>query len=143
MSKPIFPIVRERAPILDLFRQKVGVTPGTLTTSQRQMAEEFRRGMAEALGVPPEVIREELVQKWIVNWTRAFVKPEYWAEVAPTTEQIRDLGRQMGEIVRSALPAREQLGLMTQAQPPLAEQPQRAEKKPYSEHEPSGLSVVR
>lgn len=102
------------------------------------MADEFRIGMASALGVPPEAIREEVVQKWLVNWTRAFVKPEYWAEVAPTTDRIRDLGRQMGEMVRGILSARERLDLMKQAQPPLAEQPQRTKEEPYY----SNLSVV-
>ncbi len=103
------------------------------------MADEFRRGMASALGVPPEAIREEIVQKWIVNWTRAFVKPEYWAEVAPTTDRIRELGRELGEIVRSALSARERLDLMKQAQPPTAEQPQKTKEEPYF----SDLSVVK
>lgn len=139
MSKSIFPFIRERAPVLDFFRERVGVTTGALTESQRQMAEEFRRGMADALGVPPEAIREDIVQKWIVNWTRAFVKPEYWAEVAPTTDRIRALGRELGEVVRSAIPARERLDLMKQAQPPLAEQPQRTREEPYF----SNLSIIR
>ena len=131
MSKPIFPFIREKALVLDFFRQKVGFTAGTLTESQKQMAEEFRIGMSQALGVPPEAIREDLVTRWIVGWTKAFVKPEYWAEVAPTTDRIRDLGITMGEIVRSALSARERLDMMKQAQPPLAEQPQRTKEEPY------------
>ncbi len=138
MSRPVFPFVREKAPVLDFFRERAGVTTGALTESQRQMAEEFRRGMADALGVPPEAIREDIVQKWIVNWTRAFVKPEYWAEVAPTTDRIRDLGRELGEAVRSAIPARDRLDLMRQAQPPLAEQPQRTKEEPYF----SNLSII-
>jgi len=131
MSRPIFPFIREKALVLDFFRQKVGFTAGTLTESQKQMAEEFRIGMSQALGVPPEAIREGIVQKWIVNWTRAFVKPEYWAEVAPTTDRIRDLGRQLGEMAREALSARERLDLMKQAQPPLADEPQRTKEEPY------------
>ena len=123
---------------MDFFRERAGVTIGGLTESQTQMADEFRRGMASALGVPPEAIREEIVQKWLVNWTRAFVKPEYWAEVAPTTDRIRDLGRQMGEMVRGILSARERLDLMKQTQPPLADQPQRTKEEPYF----SDLSVV-
>ncbi|GAI46190.1 unnamed protein product, partial [marine sediment metagenome] len=100
MARHIFPLVREKALVLDFFRERAGITVGGLTESQTQMAEEFRIGMSQALGVPPEAIREEIVQKWIVNWTRAFVKPEYWAEVAPTTDTIRALGRELGEIVR-------------------------------------------
>jgi len=138
MARPIFPFVREKALVLDFFRQRTGIGGGTLTESQQQMAEEFRIGMASALGVPPEAIRDDLVRNWIVNWTRAFVKPEYWAEVAPTTDRIRALGMTMGEIVRSALSARERLDLMKQAQPPLAEQPQRTKEEPYY----SDLSIV-
>jgi len=97
MSKPIFPIIPRKTPILDLLRgQKVGVTPETLTPAQRRLMEEFRRGIASALGVPPEAIREEPLEKWIVEWTRAFVKPEYWA-------QGYELGRQLGNILRPAL----------------------------------------
>ena len=138
MARPIFPFVREKALVLDFFRQRTGIGGGTLTESQQQMAEEFRIGMASALGVPPEAIRDDLVRNWIVNWTRAFVKPEYWAEVAPTTDRIRALGMTMGEIVRSAVSARERLDLMKQAQPPLAEQPQRTKEEPYY----SDLSIV-
>jgi len=138
MARPIFPFVREKALVLDFFRQRTGIGGGTLTESQQQMAEEFRIGMASALGVPPEAIRDDLVRNWIVNWTRAFVKPEYWAEVAPTTDRIRALGMTMGEIVRNALSARERLDLMKQAQPPLAEQPQRTKEEPYY----SDLSIV-
>ncbi len=139
MARHIFPFIREKALVLDFFRERAGVTVGGLTESQTQMAEEFRRGMAGALGVPTEAIREEIVQKWIVNWTRAFVKPEYWAEVAPTTDKIRDLGRQLGEMVRGALSARERLDLMKQAQPPQAEQPQRTKEEPYY----SDLSIIQ
>ena len=131
MSRHIFPFIREKALVLDFFRERAGVTVGGLTESQKQMAEDFRYGMASAMGVPPEAIREDLVQKWIISYTRALVKPEYWAEVAPTRDMIRELGRQMGEIVRSALSARERLDMMKQAQPPLAEQPQRTKEEPY------------
>ena len=130
MSKPIFPFVRERAPVLDFFRQRVGITAGTLTESQMQMAEEFRRGMATALGVPPEAIRDEIVQRWIVNWIRAFVKPEYWAEVAPTTDSIRELGRQIGEMVRNVILARGNLDFMRQGKPQTTEETQRTTEEP-------------
>lgn len=94
----IFPIFRSRAPILDLIRgQKVGVTTEALTESQRRLAEEFKEGMASALGVPAEAIRQEVVEKWIVGWTRAMVKPEYYAS------EVRELGRDIAEIVRSLL----------------------------------------
>lgn len=93
MSKPLFPILRERS-LLGLFRQRAGVTSGTLTEAQRQLAEEFRRGLAEALGVSPESIRREVVEKWVVNWSRAFVRPEYWAQQGG----IRQLGRDLAAL---------------------------------------------
>lgn len=91
MSKPIFPILRKEAPVLRFFQEKVGVTSTTLTPAQKQMAEEFRLGMAEALGVPSEAIREEIVEKWIINWSRAFTKPEYWAQKGYMRRLAKDL----------------------------------------------------
>ncbi|GAH68345.1 unnamed protein product, partial [marine sediment metagenome] len=69
---------------------------------------------------------------------KAFVKPEYWAEVAPTTDKIRDLGITMGEILRSALSARERIELMKQAQTTQAKQAQKTKEEPYY----SDLSIV-
>lgn len=99
MSKPIFPVLRERAPILQLFQEKVAVLPGQdLTPAQKSMAEEFRIGMAEALGVPPEAIRDELVTKWLVNWSRAFVKPEFWMQKG----LIRRLGADLVNMIKTS-----------------------------------------
>ena len=101
MSKPIIPIIKRKTPILDMLRergilgQKVGVTPETLTEAQKRLAEEFKRGIASVLGVPPEAIRQDVVEKWVIEWSKAFTKPEYWA-------QGYELGRQLGEILRSA-----------------------------------------
>ena len=67
-------LYRLRACVTDLsgpkraiLSERAGVKPGTQTESLRQTAEEFRRGMATALGVPPEAFREDVVQRWIVN----------------------------------------------------------------------------
>lgn len=92
MSKPIFPVLREKAPLMDLFREKAAVLPGQeLTPAQKSMAEEFRIGLAEKLGVPPEAIRDELVEKWIRNWARAWVKPEFWAQKGYIRRLAQDL----------------------------------------------------
>jgi len=48
-----------------------------LPEPQRRLAEEFRRGIAKAVGVPEEAINEETVVKWVTGWSRAFIKPEY------------------------------------------------------------------
>jgi len=96
----------KRRPILSkFFGQRAGTTPETLTEAQRRLAEEFRRGIAEALGVPPEAIREEMVERWVIGFTKAFVKPEYWAQAVVTASEweIRRLGRDIAEIVKEAL----------------------------------------
>ena len=69
------------------------------------IAKEFREGIAEALGVPPEAIKEEIVAKWVKNWAKAFVKPEYrWtvgiAGQADLARTARELGYELGRIVR-------------------------------------------
>lgn len=102
MSKPLFPVLRKEAPLLDFFRQKVAVLPGQeLTPAQKVMAEEFRIGMAGALGVPPEAIREEIVQKWVVNWSRAFVKPQFWMQRG----YIRKLGEDLAKMFQLRPPS--------------------------------------
>jgi len=101
MSKPIFPIIKRKTPFLDMLRKRgilgqyVGTTPETLTEAQKRLAEEFKRGIASVLGVPPEAIRQDVVEKWVIEWSKAFTKPEYW-------RQGYDLGRELGEILRSA-----------------------------------------
>ena len=42
----------------------------------RALAEEYRRGIASALGVSPEEISPEIVEKWTREWARAFLTPE-------------------------------------------------------------------
>ena len=87
MSKGIFPIFRRRAPLLELFKGQEALTLEALTPEQRALAEEFRRGIASALGVPPEAIREDILVKWVKEWSRAFIKPEYYAQLSPKIKQ--------------------------------------------------------
>jgi len=62
-----------------IFGQKVAVYPGTPPTpAQKTLMRRFKEGIASALGVPPEAIKEGPVEKWVKEWTKAFVKPEYW-----------------------------------------------------------------
>ena len=61
-----------------LFGQAVSLTP-----KQKELAEKFKRGIAEVLGVPPEAIRDDVVAKWVTEWSRAFVKEEYWHLLEP------------------------------------------------------------
>jgi len=67
----------------------------------QRLAEEFRRGIAEAIGVSPEDINPDVVEKWVREWTRAFLTPEafrrIWGHESPskvevtTTELIRHI----------------------------------------------------
>jgi len=45
---------------------------------QRTLIEKYRQSLARAIGVPPEAIREDVAEKWLINWLKALVKPEYW-----------------------------------------------------------------
>ena len=67
-----------------------------------ELAQKFREGIAEALGVPPEYINEERVRKWVENWAKAWVKPEYWPEVlgSPSSWEVKQLGYELGRIVK-------------------------------------------
>lgn len=44
------------------------------------LGEKYKRAMAQAFGVPEEWIREDIVKRWVLGLTRAFIKPEYWEE---------------------------------------------------------------
>jgi len=54
----------------------------------KNLAEEFRRGIAAAIGVRPEDINPEVVERWVREWTRAFLTPEafrrIWGHYSPT-----------------------------------------------------------
>lgn len=45
-----------------------------------ELAEKYRRGIAQAIGISPEDINEEVVRRWVIHWLRAIVKPESWAK---------------------------------------------------------------
>jgi len=99
MDDRIIPLIKRKAPLLDLFRQKVGVQPEDLTEAQKRLAEDFKRGIASSLGVPPEAIRQDLIERWVIGWTRAVTKPEYW-------KQGQQFGRELGRILAQILPPR-------------------------------------
>ena len=84
-----------------------------------RVAEKFREGIAKAIGVPPEYISEEKVYKWVVNWTKAWVKPEYWSKLGlaamirmrlfgeavplPSEDEAYRLGYEIGKIIKEAI----------------------------------------
>ena len=98
-ERPLITRVTKR---IEEFRgQYAGTTPETLTEAQKRLMEEFRRGIAEALGVPPEAIKEEPLQKWIVQWTKAWVKPEYLKQIKVRASVAYNLGYHLGRILKS------------------------------------------
>lgn len=60
-----------------------------LNRKLRNLAEEFRRGIASALGVPPGAIREDVVEKWVREWAKAFIKPEFWRRYVEASSPTR------------------------------------------------------
>jgi hypothetical protein len=49
-----------------------------------EIAEKYKRGIAQAIGVAPEDINEEVVRRWAIHWLRAMVKPEAWVKYGLT-----------------------------------------------------------
>ncbi|GAI25366.1 unnamed protein product, partial [marine sediment metagenome] len=71
---------------------------------QRRLAQSFKEGLAQAIGVPPEYINEEPIQKWIINFTRAFIKPEHIKEtIAPPLRLMKIRGQEIGVIIRESI----------------------------------------
>jgi len=58
----------------------------------QNLASEFREGIAKAMGVSPEDIKPEIVEKWVREWTRAFLTPEafrqVWGHESPTYVEL-------------------------------------------------------
>jgi len=122
MSKPIFPIIPRKTPVLDMLRgQKAGVDHEDLNEAQKRLAEDFRRGLASALGVPPEAIRQDLVEDWVIGWTKAVVDPAFWG-------QAEEFGRALAQI----LPSRGAESVAPQRTKSPAVQPQTKKAESYS-----------
>lgn len=46
----------------------------------QNIAEKYRRAMAQAFDVPEGWIRDEIVKKWALHLAMAFIQPEHWEE---------------------------------------------------------------
>ena len=85
-----------------LFGQRL--TRDNLTDEQKKLTTAFRQGLAQALGVPVENIREDVISNWLLNFTRAFVKPEHFDQtVMPPERQIKLFGQELGGIIRQSI----------------------------------------
>jgi len=88
-----------RRPLIREIRRRLGLRllvgffeVRALTPEQEALAKKFREGIASALGVPPEAIREDVVKKWIVEWTKALVSEEYLREHPELLARLEKLG---------------------------------------------------
>lgn len=63
-----------------------------------KIAQKYREGIAEFLGVPVEWIREDVARKWAEHYVKAMISPEHWEEalrgmLEAESEIIRSVGR--------------------------------------------------
>ena len=90
-------------PIRDFFKQS-RITEETLSNEQQNLAKAFREGIAEAIGIPVDHISETSVIRWILEFTRSFVKPENLKDtIVPPDRRLRMFGHEIGTIVRQAI----------------------------------------
>jgi len=74
----------------------------------QNLAEEYRRGIAEAIGVSPEQINPEVVERWVREWVRAFVTPEAFRQLfghhSPTRVEAATTGlfRHLMQVIGTA-----------------------------------------
>jgi len=101
-EKTIFPFLREKAPIVDRIREKTGRTNSNLVSSPSELATSFRKGLAEGLGLPLEALDIQGIQKWMVEFLKSFVTSEMMEKVAPNVGEITNLGRDLGNMLRSS-----------------------------------------
>lgn len=99
--------------VADLFEERKITSVSDLVNEkpQKQIAEEFRCGIAGALGVPPEEIREDIVNEMITDLID-ISKLEQGPEVAPSIDMIWKLGRKLGKTYKSAVLSHKQLERM-------------------------------
>lgn len=99
--------------VADLFEERKITSVSDLVNKepQKQIAEELRCGIAGALGVPPEEIREDIVKEMITDLIY-ISKLEQGPEVTPTIDRIWELRGELGRIYRRTLLAHERLDLM-------------------------------
>ena len=101
----IFPVLREKAPVIDMIRERTGIGKGKTVSSQSELAEQFRSGIAEGLGIPTEALNIEEIQQWIVKYTKAFISPDLMTKIAPAVGEIHALGKTLGSLIRNAMVA--------------------------------------
>jgi hypothetical protein len=59
------------------------------TPQEKALIEKWKAGIASALGVPREAIRDDVADQYLGQWIRALVKPDYWRLVGLEQEGNR------------------------------------------------------
>jgi hypothetical protein len=59
------------------------------TSQEKALIEKWKRGIASALGVPREAIREDVADQYLGQWVRLLVKQDYWRLVGLEQEGNR------------------------------------------------------
>jgi len=63
-----------------IYRRRPLLLEITLPPRAEEIAEKYKKGIAQAIGISPQDINEEVVKRWAVHWLRAMVKPEAWSK---------------------------------------------------------------
>jgi len=101
-EEKIFPFLREKAPIVDIIREKTGRNNTKPVGSPSELAVAFRNGLSDGLGLPLEAVDLQKVQSWVVDFLKAFATPEMMSKVAPNTNEITLLGRNLGSLLKAS-----------------------------------------
>ena len=99
-EKRLFPVIRDKAPIVDFIRGKSNANQ--LPDTQNDLVQSFREGLAEGLGIPVEAISQEDMKNWLVQYIKAFISPEHMDKIAPSLSEIKALGVSLGTLIRGS-----------------------------------------
>jgi hypothetical protein len=86
------------------------------TSQEKALIEKWKRGIASALGVPREAIRDDVADQYLGQWVRLLVKQDYWRLVgleqegnrveqgnqATSTQEKQEASRKAKKIAREA-----------------------------------------
>lgn len=129
-------ILDKKGPLRQFFGSHE-LTAENLSEEQQRLAHSFREGIAQAIGVPTEYIKKEPIHKWIINFTQAFVKPEFLKEtIAPSPRLMKIRGQELGTIIRESIEKIE----LDQKQEKSASPPEPVLDKQQPIQQPQGVS---
>lgn len=57
----------------------------------RHLVEEYRRSLADTLGISPEQISEEFAIKWATKWLKRVLSPEAWNKLVEEYPELLEV----------------------------------------------------